>query len=231
MEISQQKKPEFLEAFWEQDVVKNTAVSILTFMVLGVALAAAQAAQTVGSATIVIKTVTGKLEEQERRIVLEDGVFQNELIKTEPSGAAEVIFLDKTTLSIGPNSTLTLDKFIYDPDPSKSKFIMSLSKGVFRFVTGDMSKQSYTIKTPVTTMAVRGTVFTVIVLGDGTTNTTVEDGEVVVLSCRSDTVVLSAPGASTTVRALAGGGCSGPSAPAGQPQEFKSYIKNMDGIL
>jgi hypothetical protein len=57
----------------------------------------------IGSAGKVVRDVTGKLESAVRTIDVRDQVFQNDLIETKKQSATELIFLDGTKLSIGPN--------------------------------------------------------------------------------------------------------------------------------
>ena len=116
----------------------------------------ASAATEIGKTVVVVKTVTGETEETVRRLVINDGVSQNEIISTESDAASEIIFLDGTKISVGPRARITLDRFVYDPDPSKCMFFLTVSQGVFRFVTGSMAHQSYSIKTPNGTIGVRG---------------------------------------------------------------------------
>src|SRR5260370_42270947 len=87
-------------------------------MVIGVVPGAARAQEAVGRTAVVLESVTGELERILRRLVVKDDVHQNELIATEPNSASEIVFYDGTTLSVGPNSKLTLDKFVHDPRPS-----------------------------------------------------------------------------------------------------------------
>jgi hypothetical protein len=42
-------------------------------------------------------------------------VMHNERIHTSPSGSAQLLFLDKSSLSIAPNTNLMIDQFVYDP--------------------------------------------------------------------------------------------------------------------
>ena len=123
----------------------------------------------IGSTTVIVETVTGELEGDVRRLVLKDNVRQDEVIEAAVLSAAEIIFLDDTKISLGPNTRLTLDRFVFDPDPALGKFVMTAGKGVFRFVSGNLSKGSYVIRTPTATIGVRGTVFAVVIRADGTT--------------------------------------------------------------
>ena len=123
----------------------------------------ASAATEIGKTVVVVKTVTGQVEQSVRRLVVNDGVSQNEIITTEPDAASEIVFLDGTKISVGPRARITLDKFVYDADPSKGTFFLTATEGVFRFVTGSMAHQSYQIKTPNGTIGVRGTELNILV--------------------------------------------------------------------
>jgi hypothetical protein len=125
-------------------------------------------ASDIGTTIVVVRTVTGTLETQTRQLVLHDDVGQNEVIATAPDAASEIEFVDGTKLSLGPRAKVVLDKFVYDPDPAKGKFYMTVSEGVFRFATGHMDHQSYAITTPNGTLGVRGTEFNFVVGHDKT---------------------------------------------------------------
>jgi ferric-dicitrate binding protein FerR (iron transport regulator) len=144
------------------------------------ALAAASpsvAANEIGKTVVVVRTVTGTLATEVRQLVINDGVAQNELIATAADAASEIEFVDGTKLTLGPRARVVLDKFVYDSDPSKGAFFLSVSEGVFRFVTGTMVHQSYSIKTPNGTIGVRGTVFNMLVFSDSSI-VQVVDGQV-----------------------------------------------------
>src|SRR5690348_15481428 len=110
-------------------------IAVGAALVVGVMVLPADAAIEIGKTVVVVKTVTGQIEQSVRRLVINDGVRQNEIIATEPDAASEIVFLDGTKISVGPRARITLDKFVYDPDPSKGTFFLTASEGVFRFIT------------------------------------------------------------------------------------------------
>jgi hypothetical protein len=87
-------------------------------------------------------------------------VHANEIIRTGNASSAQLLFVDQTTLLVGAQSEVKLDRFVYDPNRGNGNVVMSAGKGVFRFVSGAQQSKSYQIKTPVATIGVRGTVFT-----------------------------------------------------------------------
>jgi hypothetical protein len=134
---------------------------------LAVVLSGGAAAQqkTIGAATRIVHVVTGALSSKEEPAVLRAGidVFSNEIVKTAEDSAALLVFQDKTELSIGADSEIVLDRFVFDPDPNKSAVAVSILSGVARFSTGVLPKSAYTIRTPSATMSVRGTTLVITV--------------------------------------------------------------------
>jgi hypothetical protein len=193
-------------------------VASVLLVVLGAFSAAANAAEvvTVGNATVVVRTVTGTLDAEDRKLALADDVYHNELIKTDVDSATEIIFLDQTKLSLGPESSLTLDSVVYDPDPTKSSFVATASKGVFRFVTGNLPKKSYTIHTPSATIGIRGTIFQLSILptflDDGSSATvvefTLEEGAADIVGCGGEQISLEQGGKQLTLTKSDTGVCT-----------------------
>jgi hypothetical protein len=84
------------------------------------------------------------------------GIHANEMVKTGSSGQAGLGFTDKTTLHVGPASTVRLDKFVYDPNKGTKSVVIDATKGAFRFSTGAQGKGDVQVKTPYGTLGVRG---------------------------------------------------------------------------
>jgi len=86
----------------------------------------------------------------------------DEAITTD--GRMAIRFLDDSTVKLTEHSQLTIDEYIYDPDPSKSKMALTFGLGTARFITGNLNridKQNINLKTPTANIAIRGTDFTV----------------------------------------------------------------------
>jgi FecR protein len=89
-------------------------------------------------------------------------VYANETIRTGNLGQADLVFVDKTNLTVGPTSEVLLDKFVYDPNGSKGSVVFQATKGAFRFVTGTQDHRAYAVTTPYGSLGVRGTVVEVL---------------------------------------------------------------------
>src|SRR3984893_6946519 len=66
-------------------------------------------------------------------------VVHKERIKTTPQGSVQLLFLDRSTLSIAPNSEIVIDEFVYNPGAGSGHMAVSLAKGAMRLVGGQLS--------------------------------------------------------------------------------------------
>jgi hypothetical protein len=88
-------------------------------------------------------------------------LFLNDHVTTDAAGRLQVLLVDETIFTLGPNSDMVLDEFVYDPKTSAGKMTASISKGTFRFVTGKIAQKdpsSLKIKVAVGTIGVRGSI-------------------------------------------------------------------------
>lgn len=90
-------------------------------------------------------------------------VFFNERVQTGENGLAQILLLDQSAFTIGRNTDVVIDEFVYDPDTSSGRLISTLTKGTLRFIGGKLSKQAggVTINTPVVSIGVRGAIVAV----------------------------------------------------------------------
>src|SRR5689334_18326380 len=84
----------------------------------------------------------------------------SETVRTGEAGKADLVFVDRTNLTVGPTSEVMLDKFVYDPVGNNGKVVLQATRGAFRFVTGTQDHSVYQLNTPYGTLGVRGTAFT-----------------------------------------------------------------------
>ncbi len=98
--------------------------------------------------------------EVEIELTLGSPLYLNDQITTGESAAVSVRFVDRTSFSIGEDSRLTIDEYIYDPTTAEGKVDISVLKGMFVFISGlvaDENPQNMTISTPGATIGIRGT--------------------------------------------------------------------------
>lgn len=91
-------------------------------------------------------------------------VRPSDVIVTGADGSVGITFADDSRLSMGPNSTLAIDRFAFDPTTHQGQFDASLRQGTLLGVSGKLARQSpqaMTVKTPAAILGVRGTRFLV----------------------------------------------------------------------
>jgi hypothetical protein len=131
-------------------------------------------------------------------------VQANEVISTAADDRAHLVFLDGTTLTIGPSSSMTIDKFVYDPTTQKGELAVNATKGVFRIIGGRISKTStIAVTTPSATMGIRGgiAVFGVIApsaTDSGGTTSILVYGNSLTVTAGGVTQTITVPGLSVT---------------------------------
>lgn len=88
-------------------------------------------------------------------------IFMGDEVKTDLQGRLQILLLDETVFTIGPNSTIIIDRFVYDPKSHKGEIKASITKGVFRYVSGKIAAKnpdSVKVKLPTATLGFRGTI-------------------------------------------------------------------------
>lgn len=89
-------------------------------------------------------------------------IIHKERIHTTPTGTVQLAFLDRSTLSIAPNTTIVIDEFVYDPNSGKGHMVTSLTQGALRFVGGAISHEGEaSIATPAAAIGIRGGTVTI----------------------------------------------------------------------
>jgi hypothetical protein len=78
-------------------------------------------------------------------VVLGDSVRAGEEFQTGSEGVIHILFLDQSSVTLGPNSRLTLNSFSHDPVTRSGKIDMSLHEGAVRIVGGLNSKTNETV--------------------------------------------------------------------------------------
>lgn len=100
-------------------------------------------------------------------------VFGNERVVTGSADRAHLVFLDGSGLTVGANSELVIDKFVFDANRNVGELVVNATKGALRFVGGAISKKGdVIIRTPSAHIGVRGGIATVTVGADGSTTAT-----------------------------------------------------------
>jgi len=114
--------------------------------------------------TVNAKNVAGV----ERPLARRSPVYKSDVITTGADGTGQIAFTDNSTYAIDKNTEFKISQYAYKKDgkPADDKSVMSLVKGGFRSITGNIAKtnpEGYEVVTPVATIGVRGTQFSAFV--------------------------------------------------------------------
>lgn len=118
------------------------------------------AAAPIGEAASVVPASSYMRGNSERTLSINEKLEQNDRIRTSGNGSTRIRFIDDTMLTIGPDSEVVLDRFVYDGNRAQTASVQMV-RGAMRFVSGTSDRRAYEIKTPVATIGVRGTVLDV----------------------------------------------------------------------
>ncbi len=133
----------------------------------------------------------------------------NSMDKLETAnGRMGVTFRDETTIRLTEHSNVIIDKFVFDPNPSKSSMALNFVKGTGRFISSKkprIPKDNITVRTNSATIGIRGTDFTLTVKETGETLVILlpdENGDAsgeIVVDTALGQVILNRPYEATTV--------------------------------
>jgi hypothetical protein len=133
-------------------------------------------------------------QEAERVLRIGIDVQANELITTNANDRAHLLFLDGSSLTVGPNAQLTIDKFVFDPNTKTGELSINATKGVLRMVGGKISKNTpINITTPSSTIGIRGGI-TIMDVSAAKTDSTFVFGKDMTVRGAGQTQVATRPG-------------------------------------
>lgn len=111
-----------------------------------------------------IKTVSGTafIVRQNTTIPAQAGqpLFEADRLRTGVDGRLGVTLKDETRLSLGPNTDIHLDRFVYVPSKWRLGFTLRIARGIVGYVSGRIAKlspDSVRLETPSAIVGVRGT--------------------------------------------------------------------------
>lgn len=114
----------------------------------------------VGRSALVVNQVVGKYgREEPAPVKLDDQVLFNEDISTGKAAKTIIRLRDGSTFALGPDAVAHIDSFVFNPDESVSQKTVTVTQGVFRYISGFAAKdQNTNIKVTTGTMSIRGSV-------------------------------------------------------------------------
>lgn len=111
-----------------------------------------------------VKTVTGAAYvvrgQSTTAVKPGDAIFASDTLRTAGDGAVGITMRDDTRLSLGPNSEVRVDRYVYAPGEGGLGMVLKFMRGVAVYVSGRMAKlapDSIRLEAPSAIVGVRGT--------------------------------------------------------------------------
>jgi hypothetical protein len=142
---------------------------VVRFAALLALLAAAGLARAQDEAVGRVKTVEGKAwllraSGERSAALVGTPVARGDSIETEAGASVGITFRDETRLSIGPESLVAIDEFLFAPEQDQLSFAARIARGTLLYVSGAIARlapERVSVATPDGTVGVRGTTFLV----------------------------------------------------------------------
>lgn len=163
-----------------------------------------------------------------RQVISGEPILLQDAIRSGTRSGMQILLLDETVFTIGPESELVIDEFVYDPSSNAGKLGARVTKGVFRFISGKIAHENpedMELKLPSGTLGVRGTMVAgrvdetqkssrLVLLGEGPENDTGSPAGAFEACNAGKCVRINRPGYGTII--------DGPDSPPVRPFRFSS---------
>ena len=90
------------------------------------------------------------------------GVHKGDMLQTAENARIVFALADGTRIVVGQNSRLSMDEYAFDAGSQQGSMLISFLKGTMRMISGALARKNpgaATIKTPTSTVGIRGTDF------------------------------------------------------------------------
>jgi len=143
--------------------------TIFFLLSISVEAVSADPSSTVATVQKVSGTATVVRQGRSLSAVIGLEIHQNDTLRTGPGGSIGVVFNDDTLLSLGPESVVVIDEFVFAPRQGNFSIAIRMVKGTVAYLSGLISKlspDSAHFETPTASIGIRGTKFVARVEGE-----------------------------------------------------------------
>lgn len=147
-------------------MLRYLLMGLILFSASALASGAASADDSEPIGQVKVAEGDASLQRGSERIAAEPGanVYKGDVIVTGSDGKMGITFRDETIISVGPDTNLTVNEYLFEPAQGKLSFVAKLTQGTLQFISGAIAKLSpdqVALRTPTGTIGVRGTRFLV----------------------------------------------------------------------
>jgi len=141
----------------------------------------------------IVGAISGTVKTGQRDLKAGDKIYLNETIYAGEGSGTQILLLDQSTFTIGSDSEVVMDTFIFDPATNDGKIVASVKQGSLKVISGLISKKnpdSLTVEVPEGTLGSRGTEFQTIVSNKKTDTLLIGPGKNNTLGLRPGAVLV-----------------------------------------
>jgi hypothetical protein len=145
--------------------MKALSIAALVVLLLGAA-DAATSAEAAASSVGLVKVVVGNavVQRGDQTLSARPGLLlmEGDLLRTGADGRLGVVLRDDTRVSLGPETEIRIDRFVFAPAQGHLALVLKMARGVAAYVSGKIAKldpDAVRVETPVAIVGVRGTRF------------------------------------------------------------------------
>ena len=141
----------------------------------------------------IVGAISGTVKTETRELKAGDKIYLNETIFAGAGAGTQILLLDQSTFTIGSDSEVVMDTFIYDPATNDGKIVASVKQGSLKVISGLISKKnpdSLTVEVPEGTLGSRGTEFQTVVTNKRTDTLLIGPGKNNTLGLRPGAVLV-----------------------------------------
>ena len=124
-------------------LVSTTALALVIGPLAGPAAARAKVGVT---SAVIPEALMGGTPEELKIISVGDRVDQDVVVETGKRGRTQVLFVDGSSMNIGPSSRIIIDSFVFDPSELSGNIGARIETGSMRFIGGVLSKRAGQVK-------------------------------------------------------------------------------------
>ena len=147
--------------------MKKILASVVSLILLFSVSAKAEEKLTIEKQLVgIVGAISGTVKTETRELKAGDKIYLNETIVAGAGSGTQILLLDQSTFTIGEDSEVVMDTFIFDPATNDGKIVASVKQGSLKVISGLISKKnpdSLTVEVPEGTLGSRGTEFQTIV--------------------------------------------------------------------
>ena len=141
----------------------------------------------------IVGAISGTVKTETRELKAGDKIYLNETIYAGVGAGTQILLLDQSTFTVGEDSEVVMDTFVFDPKTNDGKIVASVKQGSLKVISGLISKKnpdSLTVEVPEGTLGSRGTEFQTIVSKEKTDTLLIGPGKNNTLGMRPGAVLV-----------------------------------------